>query len=329
MTPEPLFDVVDGGLLTTIQDAGRPGWTHVGVPESGAADPWSFAVANLLAGNDPNAAVIEATIAGPTLRALRPVTIALAGADLGGRVAGRRLRPGQTHGLAAGEILELPGGSHGGARSYLAVPGGFAAPAILGSRSTCLAGAFGGFEGRALRAGDVIAAGRWRDDRPRACSWPEPDERSPQSAPAGTILRVVAGPADGFEALAASAWRVAPASDRVGTRLDGPPLQVGIGGEVTTHGVPWGAIQLPPDGRPIVLGPDHQTTGGYRVVGVVISADRPVLGQLSPGDSVVLEATTPDAAVGELRTQQAALRAGAAAIRDAAAWDALAEAAGG
>src|SRR5262249_31306717 len=125
MTAEPLFEVVDGGLLTTIQDAGRADWTHLGVPESGAADPWSLAVANLLARTAADAAVLEMTITGPTLRALRPATIGLAGADLGGRAGGRRLAPGRSHRIAAGDELTFPGGGSAGARAMLAVPGGF------------------------------------------------------------------------------------------------------------------------------------------------------------------------------------------------------------
>jgi antagonist of KipI len=327
---ESVFEVVDGGLLTTVQDAGRHAWTQLGVPESGPADPWSLAVANLLAGNAAGAAAVEATIVGPTLRALRPVTVGLAGADLGTRVGTRRLRTGQAHRLAAGDVLEMPGGGpRGGCRAYLAIPGGFAVPDVLGSRSTCLAGGFGGLDGRPLRAGDALQTDASVPDRPGGHAWPAADAPLREDPGAAATLRVIPGPADGLDALLGSAWQVSPVSDRVGTRLDGPPLPDGIGGEVTTHGVAWGAIQVPPDGRPIVLGPDHQTTGGYRVVGVVIVADRPVLGQLAPGMEVRLEPTTAGAAVEALRAQRALLRAGEAAIRDAARWDALAHGAGG
>ena len=330
MTAEPLFEVLDGGLLTTIQDRGRPGFTHLGVPEGGAADPWSLAVANLLAGNEPADAALEATIVGPTLRALRDVMIALAGADLGAGVGGRRLAPDRTHRLGSGEILELSGASEGaGGRAILAISGGLDVPVVLGSRSTCLAAAFGGHEGRPLRAGDVLLGPTPTDRAVLDRVWPAPDQLPRGRGPSSSVLRVLPGPAQGLDALLQIQWRVAPASDRVGTRLDGPALPSGIGGEVTTHGVTWGAIQVPPDGRPIVLGPDHQTTGGYRVVGVVISADRPILAQLAPGSEVRLETTTSEVAVEALRAQRAALAAGAAAIRDAAGWDALADAAGG
>jgi allophanate hydrolase subunit 2 len=124
-------------------------------------------------------------------------------------------------------------------------------------------------------------------------------------------------------------WRVASAADRVGIRLEGDRVAQAIGGETTTHGVPWGAIQVPPDGRPIVLGADHQTTGGYRVVGVVISADLPLLGQLRSGALVRLETTDRAAALVALEHRRAALVAGAAALHDAAGWGALIDSAGG
>ncbi len=343
-----LLGVLDGGLLTTVQDAGRPDWTHLGVPESGAADPWSLAVANLLVGNDAGFAALEMTLVGPTLAVQAAVTIGLAGADLGARIrGGRRLAPGRSHRLAAGDVVEIPGDGptapSTGSRAYLAIPGGVDVPAVLGSRSTCLAGGFGGLDGRALRSGDEITAtgaaasgaaatGNSTSDallRPELV-WPDADAGggSPNVVATAT-LRVIAGPAPGLDALVAGEWRVGSAADRVGVRLDGNPVVEGIGGETTTHGVPWGAIQVPPDGRPIVLGADHQTTGGYRVVGVVISADLPLLGQLRPGAPVRLVATDRAAALVALENRRAALLAGAAALRDAAGWDALIESAGG
>jgi antagonist of KipI len=335
-----VLDVLDGGLLTTIQDDGRRDWAHLGVPESGAADPWSRAVANLLVGNDPDEAVLEMTLVGPTLavRAASGVTIGLAGADLGARIRdGRRLAPGRSHRLAAGDILEIPGdapnGPATGCRAYLALPGGIDAPIVLGSRSTCLAAGFGGLDGRALRAGDTIAAlpiGKGLVTPELV--WPEADDPGGRGAanPAATAtLRVVAGPAPGLDALLGVDWRVGSAADRVGARLDGDPLPDGIGGETTTQGVPWGAIQVPADGRPIVLGADHQSTGGYRVVGVVILADRPGLGQLGPGSVVRLVAIERAATLDALRGRREELIAGAAALREAAGWGALIDAAGG
>ena len=338
MDAVPLFEVVDGGLLTTVQDAGRPDTTRLGVPVSGAADPWGLAVANLLAGNDVGAAVLELTAVGPTLRAQRPATIALAGADLGGRCNGRRLPPGRTHRIATGDVIEFPGRAAsdpapGGWRAYLAVPGGIEAEVVLGSRSACLAGGFGGIAGRALRPGDVIEVGLASASASASVErvWPAPEDGAGHASTERrtAVLRVLDGPDPGLEALLGRAWRAAPSSDRVGTRLEGDPVRGGIGGETTTFGVPWGAIQIPPDGRPIVLGPDHQTTGGYRVVGVVISADLGTLGQLGPGGTLRFDVISADAAIAAFRSQRRALVNGAAALRDDERWAALADAAGG
>ncbi len=363
--------ILDGGMLTTVQDAGRPDWTHVGVPESGPADTWSFSIANLLAGNAPHAATLEMTLVGPTFAVTEPLTIAIAGADLGARIrGGRLLPPGRSHRLSSGDIVEVPGrpevgaavaragasasASLTGARAYLAVAGGLDVAVVLGSRSTCPAGGFGGVEGRALTAGDEIAIGSSRGGFPRAAPvtegragdatggdrpelvWPLPDPPPPDVEPA---LRVLGSTLPGLDALAGPLWRVGIAADRIGIRLDPagpddgegdrePDTTAGLGGEVVTHGVPWGAIQLPPDGRPIILGPDHQTTGGYTVVGVVISADLPILGQLRPGSPVRLVVTDRATAANAARARRNALLAGAVALHEAAGWDALVDAAG-
>ncbi len=329
-----ILDVIDGGLLTTVQDAGRPGWTHLGVPVSGAADPWGLAVANLLAGNEPDAAALEMTIVGPTLVVRVGGTIALAGADLGARAGGRPLVPGRSQAIATGETITIPGADRpAGARGYLAIPGGVDVPRVLGSRSTCLAAGFGGLDGRPLRAGDELRSDRASGDGPDGPDlvWPEADPAAESGGGAvlERVLRVLPGPADGLDDLVAGPWRVAAAANRVGVRLEGRTLEAGIGGETATQGVSWGAIQVPPDGRPIVLSADHQTTGGYGVVAVVIAADRPILGQLQPGDPVRLVATDPETALLALRERRDRLVAGAVALRDAAGWDRLTRSAGG
>ena len=335
------LDVVDGGLLTTVQDAGRPDWMHLGVPRSGPADATSLVIANLLAGNEPGAAALELTLTGPTLSISAPITIALAGADLGARIrGGRRLSPGRSHRLVAGDIVEIPGdpaaAPSSAARAYLALRGGIDVPIVLGSRSTCLAGAFGGFEGRQLRAGDRLSAAPDRagpvGQIPPELVWPARAAADPSRSAGDPVLRVLATNHPGLDALIERSWRVAAAADRVWIRLagvdTGGDLPIGVGGEALTHGMVHGAIQVPPDGRPIVLGPDHQTTGGYAVVGVVISADLPILGQLRPGSPVRLKATDVASAQAAVDVRRAALLAGLAALRDGAGWDALVDAAG-
>jgi antagonist of KipI len=332
------LEVLEPGLLSTVQDAGRPDWTHLGVPTGGACDTWSLAVASLLAGADAGAAALEMTIVGPTLAVRQPVTIGLGGADLGGLVGetGRRLLPGRAYGLAAGSTIAFPGGHPAaGARGYLAVGGGFDVPLVLGSRSTLASAGFGGFDGRPLRAGDLLRAAAAAGETPplEERVWPSLEDDPFRDAQRGATvtLRVVPGPAAGLQALAAKAWRVGPDSDRVGLRLEpadpmatAPPAT----GELLTHGVVRGAIQLPPGGTPLVLLADHQTTGGYPVVGVVARADHPRLGQLRPGEQIRLAAVTPDDARAALLRQADALARGAAALHADDGWDELWRSAG-
>jgi biotin-dependent carboxylase-like uncharacterized protein len=330
------LEVVEPGLLSTVQDAGRRDWTHLGVPVGGACDPWSLAVANLLAGADAGAAALEMTIVGPTLAVHEATIVGLAGADLGGfvRETGRRLLPGRSHVLAAGTTVAFPGaGTAGGARAYLSVPGGFDVPEVLGSASTLLSAGFGGIDGRALRAGDVL---RGHGPGPatngeRAWPWLEGDPLGDLASPGPRRLRIVGGPAPGSDALVATEWRVRPDSDRVGLRLEpasagGPPLPAS--GELLSHGVVRGAIQLPPGGVPLVLLADHQTTGGYPVAAVVARADHPMLGQLRPGDTVRFAAVSPDEARAAWLEQSQALARGAAALHDGGPWDELWQSAG-
>jgi biotin-dependent carboxylase-like uncharacterized protein len=325
------FEVLDGGLATTVQDAGRLDWTHLGVPRSGAADPQSLAIANLLIGNERATAALEMTLVGPTLVARGSSIIGLAGADLGAHVVGgRRLVVGRGHRINEGETIAFPGESADrGARAYLTIPGGIDVPEVLGSRSTCLAAAFGGHDGRLLRPGDLIASCLDTQDGDaatlaEACVWPT----DPVDLPRTGLLHVLPGPVRGIEALIDGPWRIGREADRVGLRLDGHFLGEGIAGETVSHGVVWGAVQVPPDGRPIILGPDHQTTGGYPVIAVVISADRHVLGQLRPGADVAFEIVRAAEAVSALLAEEAALAAGVVAMRDAARWDELARSAG-
>lgn len=324
-TPDgrPILEALEPGLLTSVQDAGRPGLGHLGVSPGGFADPWSGAVANVLAGAPPGAPLLEITALGPRLAVREPIVVGLAGADLGAVAGlpdavragrGRCLEPGRAHALDAGEVLAFdpllatPGT---GVRAYLAVPGGLAVPVVLGSAATSLAGGFGGLDGRALRTGDRLFA----HPQAHAPAVRLAPERPPvPSLPPGAIrdrVRVVPFGARGpavLESLCGHPWRVAPTSDRMGLRLDGPPLPPGPG-EVLSHGVVRGSIQVPPDGRPIVLLADHQPTGGYAVAGVVIDADAAVLGQLAPGDELRFEAIDLGAAVEARRAVREALLA--------------------
>lgn len=330
-----MLEVIEPGLLSSIQDAGRPDWTHLGVPIGGACDPWSLAVANLLLGNEVGAAAVEMTLVGATLAIRAPITIGLAGADLGGvvRETGRHLALGRSHRLEAGTTIAFGGdtGSRSGARAYLAVPGGVDVPLVLASASTALSAGFGGLEGRRLEAGDVL--------QPRASSpeaslpldpvWPVSADDPFGDRFAESPIRVLPGPAAGLEAIVATEWHVGTGSDRVGLRLEGPSIATPAGPELLSHGVVRGAIQVPRGGGPIVLLADHQTTGGYPIAAVVITADHPRLGQLRPGSTVRFQTTTMDEARDALARQRGALTRGAAALREGAGWDELWRSAGG
>jgi biotin-dependent carboxylase-like uncharacterized protein len=345
------LEVVEPGFLTTVQDEGRTEWTHVGVPIGGACDRWSLAVANLLAGNAPGAAALEMTLVGGAFRATTSMRIGLAGADLGGHVreTGRLLPPGRSHLVAAGSTIAFPGvaDAAAGARAYLALPGGIDVPEVLGSRSTALAAGFGGLEGRALRSGDVIVAAgdarrasgphsptqSPRSGQPRPDSiWPADDADRDPDAP----IRIIGGPWTGIDDLVGRPWRVAAGSDRVGLRLEGPPIRVegrsmGLAdhADLPSFGVIPGSVQVPPDGAPIVLLADAQTTGGYPVVSVAIAADMPRLAQLRPGAEVRFAEVTIATATDALRRQRVALERGATLLHESAGWDDAWQGAGG
>jgi allophanate hydrolase subunit 2 len=361
MSGTEVFEVVDPGLLTTVQDLGRAGHGPEGITEGGAADGWSLAVANALVGNPPDAAALEITLIGPTLRALRPVTVGLAG-TIAGRIvgSGTTVAPGTGVSLGAGATLRLDGPATG-ARGYLAIPGGVDVPVVLGSRSTALGAGFGGFDGRALRAGDRIRAGDPVEGSREAAAGDARATRdaargdaratvTPSSWPVGTVaptaiwpgspapepgpVRFLPGPhaddlgAPALAALTAYDWIVDAASDRVGLRLAGPTLPGTSIGELASHGVIAGAIQLPPDRRPIVLLVDHQPTGGYPVLAVVIRADLPRLAQLAPGMSFRFVETTRNHAREALRARRRAYDAALTTMRDDARWDDLWRSAG-
>lgn len=344
MTGGPVLEVLQPGLLTTVQDAGRPGHRDEGVPVAGACDPVGLAIANLLAGNDPGEAALECTVVGPDLWILRDTVIGLGGADLGAVVqpGGRRLAAGQSHRLAAGERIALPGVASGGSgcRAYVAIPGGFDVPVVLGSRSTSLVGGFGGLDGRPLRVGDRLGArGHDRAVAETVGAGAQPGLRWPlePAVPApGRPVRVLALPGGLPDAgqvistLVQTAWTVAPASDRRGMRLDGRRLDALVTADRPSQGVVPGTIQLTPSGQPLVLLADAGTTGGYPVIGVVVTADLAILGQTPPGATVRFQLSDQDEARRAAAEQRAMLEAGAARLRALAgdAWDDLAHLAG-
>ncbi len=278
--------VVRPGLLTTVQDLGRPGHQGDGVPVAGAADRQSLWVANRLVGNEPGAAALEVTLLGFEAEALTDLAVAVTGADLGAEVEGRPLAPGESFLLRRGWRLRIKGGP-AGLRAYVAVAGGIAVPPVLGSRSTDLLGGLGGFRGRALLAGDVLPVGA-----PPAPPAELTGRRAAQGAlvpcPATATLRCVPGPEDDAFTPAAAAFffsgefAVDHRSDRQGLRLEGSavvPARLRLPSAPTCEG----AVQVPAGGSPVLLLAGCQTTGGYPRLATVIGPDLPVAAQARPG----------------------------------------------
>lgn len=304
-TPPPLsagegalVDVREPGLQTTVQDAGRPGQGRRGIAPGGAADRGAFRRANRLVGNEDDAAVLEIALVGPRLRFSGldgERSIAISGADLAATLNGRRVRLETAVPVQDGDEVRF-GARVAGARAYLAVAGGFAVPLVLGSRSTDLTAGFGGLEGRALRAGDVLTLGDKRQESPPAS--PLPQVRPLRSAGAVTV-RFVAGPqADRFSlgAFCGAVWRVSASSNRVGIRLEGPALRARGGTDIISEGMTTGGIQITNEGKPIVMLPARATIGGYARIGTVIGADLDRLAQLAPGDGVRFQDVSVDEA---------------------------------
>lgn len=284
-----MIEVVEPGLLTSVQTAtGRPGFRHLGVPVGGAADAWSARLANRVVGNPDDAALLEITALGPTLRFTVATRIGLTGAVLDASLDGLAVPASASRPVRAGAFLRL--GSGGGARAYLAVAGGLLVEPVLGSAATDLRSGFGGLDGRALRAGDRLEHG----------TSDEPGRRWSGRRDTGPI-RVVDGPhAPTSEAWLGAVWRASGSADRTGVRLDGPAVSLAAH-EVPSMGLPLGAVQVPPDGRPIVMLADRPVTGGYAVPACVILADVGRVAQLLPGNEVrfrrvsVAEARAADA----------------------------------
>lgn len=307
------FDVLAPGIMTSVQDLGRYGCARLGVAPSGALDRFAVRVANRLVGNPETAAVLEATLMGLRLRALRDTVVAVGGGDLQPRLGSAALPMWRSVAVPAGEIIAFSGPSNG-LRAYLAVAGGFAVEPVLGSRSTNLGSGFGGFDGRLLRKGDILTVEGKANPAARAgCALP-PELIPVYASP--WRLRVVWGPQDdqfseaGRRTFTSAVYTVSPDSDRTGIRLKGPTVErlPGMGESIISEGIVSGAIQVPGDGQPIII-LGETASGGYRKIATVISADLSRLGQITPGDEVGFEAVTLDAAVAALRDQEDRLAA--------------------
>ena len=308
-----MIEVVEPGALTSVQTVdGRPGWRHLGVPVGGAADAWSARLANRLVDNADGAALLELTLRGPTLRFHAAAAVAIAGAGFGATLDGLPLPPFVGRPVHDGSLLRIDVGD--GARAYLAIGGGIEVPPVLGSAATDLRTGFGGHQGRALRTGDRLALGT---PSGRVRRWAGKLTAGP--------IRIVPGPQDGvvnLDALVDHDWIVGAEADRSGVRLDGR-VRSADAQEVPSMGLPIGAIQVPPDGRPILMLVDRPVTGGYPVPACVIRADIGRVAALRTGDAVKFASVSmrdARAALLEMEEELAALEIAAATPDDELGW---------
>lgn len=302
------IEVIKPGLLTTVQDLGRLGYQRFGVVAGGVMDEWAHRLANLVVGNDGDAATLEITLQGPTLRFAEPALVAVCGAELAARVERTPLAHGRPVLIRAGAQLEFRALERG-CRAYLAVRGGIRVPPVMGSRSTYVRAALGGLEGRALRKGDALPIARY------APGWYPALDAAMQNGSVPCVsarwsvgptatnaalhpIRVIAGPqwelfSQESRALFLGAeFRVSVNSDRMGYRLSGVTIKPRRAVEMISEAVAFGTVQVPPDGNPIILMADRQTTGGYPKLAQVAAVDLPRLAQTRPLERLRFELVT-------------------------------------
>jgi biotin-dependent carboxylase-like uncharacterized protein len=289
------LEILKPGLSTTVQDLGRPGYYHLGIPESGGMDKFSLAAANLLVGNPEGAAAFEAAFQGPEIGFDRDAVVAVCGAHMPPKVNGVVQPNWTSFTVKSGQTLSF-GYLKSGARAYVAVSGGVDVPLVLGSRSTYPLGALGGFVGRALKAGDRVEVGTRSSDAKPGRSVPSKLRFEVSGAPE---LRVLPGlywhrlTEEAGKAFFEDVWKVAPEADRIGYRFRGgralsfvprkPPFGAGSDpSNIVDSCYPYGSIQVPGGTEPIVLHRDAVSGGGYFMLGTVISADMDLIGQLQP-----------------------------------------------
>ncbi|WP_174612934.1 biotin-dependent carboxyltransferase family protein [Virgibacillus ihumii] len=299
------INVIKSGLLTTVQDSGRTGYQKYGVIVSGAMDASSSRLANLLVDNAPDAGVLEMTIAGPILEFQEDALIAICGADMAPEIDGKPVQMNKAVWIGKASTLKFSS-VRTGCRTYMAAAGGIDVPPVMDSRSTYLRAGIGGFNGRALQKKDALAVGtpsqyaamRIEQMQNQAgaehfleMDWgvsldPLPDYRD------GAVIRTIPGrqsewfTKESHALYLSEAFGVSTQSDRMGYRLNGPQLALENQKDLLSEAVSFGTIQVPPDGNPIVLMADRQTTGGYPKIGQVITADLPVMAQLKPGEKI-------------------------------------------
>lgn len=316
--------VLKPGALSQFQDLGRAGFQHLGVPVGGPMDEVSHRLANLAVGNDEGAATLEITLMGPSLQFERDAVIAWAGAEFNPVTDEGPIPPWTPHRVRAGEVLNFSGRRQG-VRAYLAIAGGFVLQSFMGSQGTNVSVGIGGYAGRALRKGDRIElvqepasirtrdVARWIGQHPESQLFLDPCMERTDS------IRVMPGREwrqftdAACEQLTQSAFRLSPTSNRMGYRLEGAALQRSDTRDILSESVGFGAVQVPPDGQPIILMADRQSVGGYPRIAQVAAVDWPRLAQIVPGDSMTFSLIDLDTAQHLLLARTQVLRAVAAA----------------
>ncbi len=307
------------GFLSTVQDFGRRGYLKMGLPPSGAMDEMAFRAANLLVGNPADEAALEMTLWGGDWECLAGGWVAIAGAEMVALLNGVPSGNWRSLRLARGDRLEL-GSCRNGCRTYLALEGGIEGTSALGSRSTYLRAGLGGLEGRAIQAGDLLLARTagergeqsspfWEVERPVFVL----EQSFIPIYPNPWTLRVLWGPqeerfpAEMRALFNSSEYRVSERHDRMGVRLEGPPLAPPGGSDLLSEAIPPGAIQIPTDGQPIIMLADRQTTGGYAKIATLLGTDLWRAGQLKAGDIVRFQPVTLEESQKAWRDYQAFL----------------------
>lgn len=292
--------VIKPGMLSTFQDGGRWGYQSLGVSVCGAMDLVSHQLANLIVGNRTDMATLEITLMGPTLVFTQACCVCLTGADMQAKINDKPVARFRPIVIKAGETLTMPLAKEG-TRAYLAVHGGFTVPLVMGSQSTYLRSGFGGWDGRALQAGDEVGFNAVLDSAPTKLNklsnalWDTriylPSRLGAWSLRKSTVRWVKSTTWPEFtlesqQSVLQTAWRVGNDADRMGFRLDGPKLALSVARERLSEPTTFGTIQVPASGQPIVLMADRQTAGGYAKLGCVASVDLPILAQKKPGDEI-------------------------------------------
>ena len=290
----PLFKVLKPGLLTTVQDPGRLGNRHFGVPVSGGVDGWALKAANVLVGNNPACACLETTLSGPTIQFLCDCAAAITGADMQPELSGTPVPLWESFYCRSGEILRF-GYKKTGCRSYIAFSGGIEVPVVLGSRSTFLTAGFGGFQGRRLEAEDILNTSVVDTGRDNI-GLRYPEYVRPVYSPEIKVRTLMGIDRDCFSQkdyarFHSETFTVTNRLNRTGCSLAGPMISTESPAVAESFPVAPGSIQITPAGNPIVLLHDAQSTGGYPQIAVVITADLGQLGQAVPGDKIIFEET--------------------------------------